>query len=119
MKNLLLRFALTLVCVSASSLLPVVHAQGLDVASMARAASTGQAEVVSALLARGADPDARDARGRTALMLAAGAGHYETVRRLLAGGATKDLRDVDGKTALDLATEHRHVDLIALMREAS
>lgn len=52
-------------------------------------------------------------------MLAASAGHYETVRRLLAGGATKNLKDADGKTALDFATEHQHVDLIALMREAS
>ena len=119
MKNFLLRSALTLVCVSASLLVPVAHAQAGDVASMSQAASAGQADAVSAFLARGANPDARDARGRTALMLAASAGHYETVRRLLAGGATKNLKDADGKTALDFATEHQHVDLIALMREAS
>ena len=52
-------------------------------------------------------------------MIAAAAGHYETVRRLLIGGAIKNLKDNDGKTALDLAIENKHVDLVALMQEAS
>lgn len=115
MKKLLLRTALCLACVSSF----VVNAQGASTAPIMLAASAGQADKVSELLAEGASPDARDANGQTVLMIAASAGHYETVRRLLIGGATKDLKDNNGKTALDLATEHRHVDLIALMREAS
>jgi ankyrin repeat protein len=52
-------------------------------------------------------------------MAAASAGHYETVRRLLSGGADKSLKDRQGKTALDLARENKHLDLVALMQEAS
>lgn len=115
MKKLLLRTALSLAC--ASSL--AVNAQGANTAPIMAAASAGQADKVTELLAKGVNPDARDANGQTALMIAASAGHYETVRRLLIGGATKNLTDPNGKTALDLAAEHQHVDLIALMREAS
>ncbi|WP_157900317.1 ankyrin repeat domain-containing protein [Rhodoferax koreense] len=115
MKKLLLRTALSLACVFSVAAV----AQGANTAPLMQAAGAGEADKVSALLAKGADPDARDANGQTALMLAASAGHYETVRRLLIGGANKQLQDPSGKTALDLATEHHHVDLIALMREAS
>ncbi len=124
MKQLILRSALSLACASPWML----HAQGADAAgtaadvpltSITRAASAGQAEAVTALLTKGANPDTRDANGRTALMLAASAGHYETVRRLLIGGASKSLKDNHGKTALDLAAENKHADLVALMQEAS
>lgn len=116
MKQLILQTALSLVCAAS----PMAHAQGgTAVAPIAQAAGAGQADTVAALLAQGANPDVRDAQGRTPLMLAASAGHYETVRRLLSAGAQKNLKDNDGKTALDLASEHRHMDLVALMREAS
>ncbi len=115
MKKLILRTALSLAC--ASSLMAT--AQAADTAPIALAASAGQADKVTALLAQGVNPDARYSNGRTALMLASAAGHYETVRRLLIAGANKNLKDNDGKTALDLATENKHVDLIALMQEAS
>jgi len=115
MKKLILRTALSLVC--ATSMIAV--AQGAAAAPLVSAASAGQADKVTALLAQGANPDARDANGRTPLMLAASAGHYETVRRLLIGGANKSLKDNDGKTALDLAKENKHLDLTALMQEAS
>lgn len=118
MKKLLLRTALTVVCLACVSSL-AVNAQGANAAPIMLAASAGQADKVSELLAKGANPDTRDANGQTALMIAASAGHYETVRRLLIGGASKNLTDNKGKTALDFATEHHHVDLIALMREAS
>ena len=63
--------------------------------------------------------NAQGAAAVTPIAQAASAGHYETVRRLLSAGAQKNLKDKDGKTALDLAAEHRHIDLVALMREAS
>ena len=115
LKKLLLRTVLSLA--SASPLMAT--AQAADIAPIALAASAGQADKVTALLAQGVNPDARHANGRTALMIAAAAGHYETVRRLLIGGAIKNLKDNDGKTALDLAIENKHVDLVALMQEAS
>lgn len=115
MKKLLLSTALSVVCASSM----VVRAQAADTAPIALAASAGQAEKVTELLTQGTNLNARYAHGRTALMIAASAGHYETVRRLLIGGAEKDLKDNDGKTAFDFATEHQHIDLIALLRDAS
>ncbi len=44
-------------------------------------------ETVAALLALGADPNAPNAKGRTALSIATGAGFSDTVARLLAAGA--------------------------------
>jgi len=62
--------------------------------------------VVNLVLDRGAAIDARDNRGRTALMIAADAGHAGIVDLLLRRGAARDLKDREGKTALDLATDH-------------
>jgi ankyrin repeat protein len=61
------------------------------------------AEAVALLLDAGAPIDARDRRGRTALMIAAERGHAEIVELLLARGADRALADKDGKRAVDLA----------------
>lgn len=59
-------------------------------------------EVVSYLLDSGAKVDNRDARGRTALMIAAEGNHPAIVRALLAHGADPALADKAGKHAADL-----------------
>src|SRR5262249_9556150 len=83
------------------------------------AAQVGAKDVVRALLARGADPDARTpkamaaegARGggggrgapigeQTPLMLAARSDHEEVMRALVAAGADPSLRAQDGTTLL-------------------
>ena len=56
------------------------------------AAWRGQTDLVSALLAGGADLEARDPEGHTALTRAAWKGHVEIVRKLLAAGAKPDAR---------------------------
>lgn len=58
--------------------------------------------VVSYLLDAGAQIDDRDARGRTALMIAAEGGRAEIAHLLLARGADPSLRDKAGKRAADL-----------------
>jgi uncharacterized protein len=58
--------------------------------------------VVSFLLDAGAHLDDRDARGRTALMIAAEGGHAEIANVLLARGADPSLADKAGKRAADL-----------------
>jgi ankyrin repeat protein len=58
---------------------------------------------VDLLLKGGAEIDAADDRGRTALMMAAELGHAEMVDGLIKRGADRDMRDRVGKTALDLA----------------
>ena len=66
------------------------------------AARRGEAARVSALLALGADPDARDASGATALHWAAGGlpGRVEVVEALLQAGAAVDAADLAGVTPL-------------------
>jgi ankyrin repeat protein len=59
-------------------------------------------KVVSHLLDAGAHIDDRDARGRTALMIAAEGGRAEIANLLLARGADPSLKDKAGKSAADL-----------------
>ena len=61
-------------------------------------------KVVKYLLDAGARLDDRDARGRTALMIAAEGGRAEIVALLLARGADPTLKDEGGKRAADLTS---------------
>jgi ankyrin repeat protein len=59
--------------------------------------------VIALLIERGAQIDAVDNRGRTALMIAAENGYPAVVEALIRGGADRTRRDNDGKSAFDLA----------------
>jgi hypothetical protein len=72
---------------------------------LTRAARWGDAELVKALLAAGADPRARDASGITPVMHAAESGDPDTVRALLAAGGDPTARDSSGRNAADRARE--------------
>jgi len=61
------------------------------------------AALAALLLDRGAQVNAADNRGRTALMIAAEQGHAPIVAALIAHGADAAARDKQGKTARDLA----------------
>jgi ankyrin repeat protein len=61
-------------------------------------------KVVKYLVDSGARIDDRDARGRTALMIAAEGGRAEIVALLLARGADPALKDHGGKRAADLTS---------------
>ena len=54
-------------------------------------------------VAHGADVDAQDSRGRTALMEACAHGRLVATRLLLEHGASVELQDAEGSTALRLA----------------
>jgi uncharacterized protein len=56
-----------------------------------------------ALIAAGADVDARDSEGRVALMFAAQMGYIDIVQILLAKGSDPDSKGYDGTSALILA----------------
>jgi ankyrin repeat protein len=73
-------------------------------AELLGAARKGRTPKVEALLARGADPNARDRKGRSPLMRAASSQRTETVRALVGSGAAVNARDVAGQTALIHAT---------------
>lgn len=67
------------------------------------ACSLGLHRFVAGLLARGANPDARDKGGYTPLHLAALNNHPEIVRRLIYAGADPIIRTLSGLTAADLS----------------
>lgn len=64
------------------------------------AARAGDAQLLSELIARGSEIDARDAQGNTALILAAYHGRLEALDTLLQAGTNPNLADARGNTAL-------------------
>jgi ankyrin repeat protein len=70
------------------------------------------------LLTSGAELDARDKNGVTALMLAAQSGQADTVRRLLQRGADPMLKAADGNTALGLSLKRNHQQVAQTLRKA-
>jgi hypothetical protein len=80
------------------------------------AASRAELDAARSALAAGASVHARDAQGRTALMLAARAGSSAAAEMLLAAGARKADRDAGGLTAADHAQAQGHADLADRLR---
>ena len=83
-----------------------------------RAAKAGDVDGLKAALAAGADVNARDAKGRTALMHAVNKGYPLLVGPLLDARADPDVRAADGATALFMAAVHGHSEIIALLMKA-
>lgn len=86
-----------------------------DPTCLIRAAKKDKTGVVAWLLQHGADVDATDIRGRTALSFAAGRGLGEVTHQLLAAGADKHLKDRRGFLPWSYAKSKRHKDLTALL----
>ena len=85
-------------------------------------ASNGDIESVRALLDKGADVNAKDNRGMTALMRAARNGEFDIVRVLIGRGARINEEDEIGKTALNYAqgklTGEEKDDMVRLLKKA-
>ncbi len=71
-----------------------------------------------ALLATGADIDARDRRNQTALMLAVVAGHGHVIAWLIEEGADLDHTAKYGLSALMLAVVRGHADFVQMLARA-
>lgn len=108
----------------AAGFIGFIKKQSADAASveaskseLARAAANGRLKRVIALVQAGADVNAQDERGGTALMLAARNNRLPVVQYLLQHGAKTDLRTKSGVSAFDIAMRHAShhiIDAIAL-----
>lgn len=90
----------------------VPTAVGEPAEDLISAAERGDAAVVKVLLAKGADVNAKDDGGRTALMTASDNGHLDVVKALLAKGADVNATASNGWTALMAASYNGHVDVV-------
>ena len=82
------------------------------------AVNRGDVQDVRNLLDQGADVDARNRHGQTALMLAAHAGHREVVSVLIAHRANLNMTAKYGLSALMLALVARQVEVARLLADA-
>ncbi len=79
------------------------------------AAASGRDDLFDALVARGANVNARHRGGWTALMFAAAAGSREAVEFLLARGADATARNESGDTAVVLAAVAEKMDIVDIL----
>jgi ankyrin repeat protein len=84
-----------------------------------RAAFKGRADTVRDLIDSGADIDAADAEGYTALHCAAEAGRADVVDLLLKNGANAKATTVKGRTAADAAAAAGKSKVVRLLDKAS
>lgn len=71
----------------------------------------GDATYLRFLLAKGADPNIRDGRGNTPMLLAAGLGQIDLVDALIARKANVNLANASGETPLIRAVQRRDLSL--------
>ena len=83
-----------------------------------RAAQAGDIDGLKAALTAGAEVNAPDAQGWTALMHAVNKGYPLLIATLLSAGTNPDLRAPDGATALFIAALHGHSEIVAQLMRA-
>lgn len=92
-----------------------VNSQGSCCAPLLLAAGEGRLDAVRYLLDQGADVNARDERGRSALAEAAFYGNVSVIKELILRGADINAISDEG-TALDIAVHTKHADVVGLLK---
>uniref|UniRef100_A0A7S0X3F6 Uncharacterized protein n=1 Tax=Mantoniella antarctica TaxID=81844 RepID=A0A7S0X3F6_9CHLO len=87
-----------------------------SVTRLLEAAEKGRTACVEAMLAGGANVNATDSDGWTALHFAAGDGTPALVALLLSKGLKADVQDKDGVTPVDMAEEEEHEEALELLK---
>jgi len=82
------------------------------------AAFNGFTEIARALIKAGADIEARDSSGNTALGEAAAQGHVSVTKLLVSAGAKVNVRGRRGKTPIDVAREEGHLEVAKILERA-
>jgi ankyrin repeat protein len=82
------------------------------------AAENGHSDAAKLLLERGANVNARDNRGRVALMEAVAAGHDDTVKLLLRWNADVNAVDASGMTSLGESRRRNYTQITHLLQNA-
>ncbi len=82
------------------------------------AAAAGDVAAIRRLVAEGEDVDARDDRGRTAILVATMARRPDAVRALIEAGADVDIRDDDRANPFLYAGAEGLLDILRLVNEA-
>ena len=90
-----------------------------SIAVLMKAAWEGNTGQAQALIHDGIDVNARDAFGRTALLIAASQGHTYIVQILLEAGADPGVKDNVGTTALVAAEARGYSRIVSLLRDPS
>ena len=96
---------------------PIVSgcATGGNDAGLRNAATTGNLARIRSALEEGANMDATDESGRTAMMFAAELGHPAAVRLLADRAADVSLRDLSGESAMDKARNNNHGNVTSIL----
>ena len=80
--------------------------------SLIDAATRGDADTVQALITRGADVNAKDNDGVSALLWASWKGNFQVVQLLLANGADVNAKSKEGMTALIAASGQGFIEVV-------
>jgi uncharacterized protein len=86
--------------------------------SVMHAARLGRADLVAALLVRGADPSMMNADGNGALWFACFANCIDCAHALIEAGAPLDSQNVNGATALIYAASAGKTEMVGLLLDA-
>jgi ankyrin repeat protein len=92
-----------------------VNSEGSCCAPLLLAAGEGRLDAVRYLLDQGADVNARDGRGRSALTEAAFNGNASVIKELILRGAELNAQSDEG-TALDIATKTNHAEAVDVLK---
>jgi len=92
-------------------------ANNSGVTPLMNAGGMGNKEAVELLIKKGANVNHRTPGNYTPLMQAALVGQMEIVKIFLDAGADPAVKDTGGRTAADYADEHKHNDIVQLLKE--